>query len=1072
MYNNITFISAGAGSGKTYSLTETLGKMLAANKVEPHGVMATTFTRLAAGELKERVRSRLIESGELVLANQMEQAVIGTVNSVCGELLQRFAFEAGLPPDLKVIDDTDNALLLNSAMESVLSDEPGLIEAMNRAARRLDVVDRNDRQQRLQWRKHVRDIIVQARANNQAAQAVAAQGVASADSLLQHFRKPAQRKLDECLLEAVMQALHAIEASREEVGDATKTTSDYLDRLREVCNALRNGRMKWATWFALVDAAPGAKSRAHAEQVQQVAADIDVHPGLQQDIRWFTEQLFVIAARTMDAYEALKMCKGLIDFVDQEQRVYALLDNPIVSTALREEFQLLLVDEFQDTSPIQLALFLKLSRCIKHVIWVGDIKQSIYGFRGSDPALMHAVVARVLSEGSPPQILEDSWRSTPALVAYANALFAPAFDNTLPREQVVLHAKREQDAPTGIKQASIEQWTLEGGKKEERAAALAAGVAALLASGRQVYDKQRKAWRPVRAGDIAILCRTNNNLAEAATALAASGTPLHYKRSGLLQTAEGCLAMACLRRLLDPRDTLASAEIHSLHSCESPEAWIPERLAYLAEAGQFSAQWLEGVAGHPVANLRAMRARLPLLTPVEALRAALEAADVRKTVYRWGPDQAAAQHRLDNLAVLVAHAEAYESRAATFSEPVSTLGLVLWLQQLAEEELDTQADGGGDNAVQLVTHHGAKGLEWPVVIAADLDSELKPRIWGLGVLAREGAVDLDDTLGGRRLEYWCDFSNAKKPNTPLLERLAGSERAMRAKVAETEEMKRLLYVTVTRARDALVIPLPKKPGAERWMHCVDTGVLLPAGDTLALPCGTVAQCCSSVYSAASDIEYEPAIFSPQWIRVAEPAGDLLPLRLSPSGVAALSTQQTGAANDGGSCAHAAIGEIITLGEPLQVQGDYEPAKLGSALHAVIATTLAGGPDAQYILQQHGMLEHLQPAMAQACGVRFAGVVQDRFQPVSIAVEHPIRYVNAQGQQVQGWIDCLLDTKAGWVLIDHKSGSVGASGWASVALQYAGQLACYADGLAKATGKQVVSSWVHFALGGGLVEVRI
>ncbi len=99
--------------------------------------------------------------------------------------------------------------------------------------------------------------------------------------------------------------------------------------------------------------------------------------------------------------QLLKTQKGLIDFVDQEQRLFQLLDHPTVEETLREELQLLMVDEFQDTSPIQLALFLKLSRLADQVIWVGDIKQSIYGFRGSDPTLMTAVVNRVVEDGNP-----------------------------------------------------------------------------------------------------------------------------------------------------------------------------------------------------------------------------------------------------------------------------------------------------------------------------------------------------------------------------------------------------------------------------------------------------------------------------------------------------------------------------------------------------------------------------------------------------------------------------------------------------------------------------------------------
>ena len=94
MSATIHFISAGAGSGKTYRITEDLEKMLASGAVRPSGVIATTFTRMAATELRERVRQKLIAGGKVQQAAQMGQALIGTVNGVCGELLRRFAFEA------------------------------------------------------------------------------------------------------------------------------------------------------------------------------------------------------------------------------------------------------------------------------------------------------------------------------------------------------------------------------------------------------------------------------------------------------------------------------------------------------------------------------------------------------------------------------------------------------------------------------------------------------------------------------------------------------------------------------------------------------------------------------------------------------------------------------------------------------------------------------------------------------------------------------------------------------------------------------------------------------------------
>ena len=107
MMEHITFISAGAGSGKTFRLASDLEKILTSEQAaKPSGVIGTTFTKLAAGELRERVRQRLNERGYTQIANQMSQALLGTVNGVCGQLLTRFAYEAGLSPNLKVIEES------------------------------------------------------------------------------------------------------------------------------------------------------------------------------------------------------------------------------------------------------------------------------------------------------------------------------------------------------------------------------------------------------------------------------------------------------------------------------------------------------------------------------------------------------------------------------------------------------------------------------------------------------------------------------------------------------------------------------------------------------------------------------------------------------------------------------------------------------------------------------------------------------------------------------------------------------------------------------------------------------
>ena len=99
MTAKLHFISAGAGSGKTFRLTQILHAKLTGGASKPAGVIATTFTRKAAAELRERVRTDLVARGDFTLANAMGQARIGTINSVCGDLLKRFAFEAGMPTE-------------------------------------------------------------------------------------------------------------------------------------------------------------------------------------------------------------------------------------------------------------------------------------------------------------------------------------------------------------------------------------------------------------------------------------------------------------------------------------------------------------------------------------------------------------------------------------------------------------------------------------------------------------------------------------------------------------------------------------------------------------------------------------------------------------------------------------------------------------------------------------------------------------------------------------------------------------------------------------------------------------
>jgi len=1046
MTSNIHFISAGAGSGKTYTITEQLETLLSNGQVDPAGVIATTFTKLAAGELKERVRSKLIETGKLAIANQMEQSLIGTVNGVCGELLRRFTFEAGMPPDQLVLDEKQGDILFFQAIEQALAGNKPLIREMNAVCNRLQIVDR---QKRLRWREEIKSIADSARANNQNPAEIRGLGQASADSLLAHFPKITDRKLDDDLLGAINHAINAIESGE----DGTKGTANYLSLIRGIRAALFSRRVTWSEWIKLTKETPTKKSLPFAEPIMDLAADYEKHPQLQKDIRFFAEHAFQIAADSLEAYQEIKTNKGLIDFVDQEQRLYQLLDNPAVASILQEELQLLMVDEFQDTSPIQLALFLRLSTLADKVIWVGDIKQSIYGFRGADPALMAAVVDQVLVDGNPPQILDKSWRSTPELVEYVNALFVPAFADTLQPGQVTLQPARKATS----QEATVEQWRLSGKNKSVRSNQLANAIYQLTTNGRTVIDKHNGQQRPLAWGDIAILCRTNANLSGIASALAAANIPTRYKRAGLLATPEATLALACLRRLIDPLDTLASAEIHTLSSSESPQDWVTARIEYLAVKDNRPYAWLEERSG-PIQDLKLQRPRLPFLTPAETLRVAIETSGVRETVYRWGPSQHRCQHRLNNLATLIKHAEDYTNQCEAQHEPATAAGLILWFNTLAEAEQDSQAAGGDEQAIQLVTHHGAKGLEWPVVVAMDLDAALKPRLWGLTVTPSSHTIDLSNPLAGRVLRYWPKFTGGQSSNVPMLERIDDSPEGRDANEREIEESKRLLYVSLTRPRDILIITMNTTKQSGPWMDTLNADWMLPNSDSLTLPTGKSIR---SRYLAPD--EMEPIViddYQPQWLVGRDTRQETLPLALSPSSAPAL--------------ANATIGDVIELGERLSIKGDYAPDKLGLALHSVIASCINGNDknndSTNRILAEHDMNNTIGASIAIECADRLVKAIEIHFSPLHYATEFPIRYQTERGQVVNGWIDLLVETQSGYIIIDHKASPRARSDWAEVALSYSGQLAAYAQAVSASTAKPVVSCWIHFGVTGGLVEV--
>ena len=1035
-FAHVTFISAGAGSGKTYRLTEELECALVAG-VRPAGVIGTTFTVKAAGELNDRVRERLIGSGRTQLAERMSQALLGTVHSVCERLLKRFAFELGLSPELNVLGVEDRRLF-HQALDEVT--ELADVRAMNGLAARLSAG---------RWQDQVGRIADRARDNDIDVTALIGMGSASADALLAYFPKPQIGNHRAAFARAIVDARADIDASL----DSTKTTRDYLERLQTAHNLLQHEDCPWLQWISLSKRGPAKRNDAFAAPVRSAAASYEVSAEFHADIRAYIERVYAIAAQTLDRFQTLKTERGLIDFTDMEQLALRAVDNPQVRECLEDELELLLVDEFQDTNPMQLALFVKLAHLAKRVIFVGDVKQAIYAFRGCDPELVDATLADLKRRGARTDVLRSSWRSRPELLGYLNQLFVHAFaaDDIQP-DEVALQPQRDEPLET----PAVLQWRMPG--QGMHFDALARGIAKLVADATRVIDPDTKQPRPVRFGDVAVLARTKQHVEDIAHALKTARVPTKMSLAGLFKVPEVCLARACLRRLADPADTLASAEIVAFADCDAPELWLADRLRHVA-AKEPSNEWLDST--HPIVKrLAQLRGAAAYQSPVETVARVLNDVGIREVIAGWGRDAIKAMQRQRNLDAFLNLAVEYEKYCEGQHEAATLTGFLFWVQNPHSPELDLQPTVTTGDAVHVLTYHGAKGLEWPVVVTADFDYTERSDLWDVRVNLT-APFDVDAPLAHREIRFWPRLFGDHTRDVPILDAILASEEAHASERSSESEQRRLAYVGMTRARDILIIALPAKPvKPEAWLNAFATPQLLPSGDAFQLANGDVIG--TGFAELANDTALSPQLpYAPIWFPQRVRALDILAATLSPS-------RAIGASN-------AAIGEVVELGARVAVRSD-DMTLIGRALHAVIAMELVnpGRADAEararQILQGYGAEYFIDPDAAVACARRFRVFVVERFKPIRILAEWPTAEALANGQTMRGWIDVLVETADGWVVIDHKSSPRPKSEWRTEALEHSGQLACYRSMIAATGARLAGSAWIHFPVSGGMVRV--
>nr|WP_296336742.1 UvrD-helicase domain-containing protein [uncultured Acidovorax sp.] len=1057
MMNNIEFISAGAGSGKTYKLTETLAEALESGTARPHAILATTFTVKAATELRERARSSLLGKGRVDLAIAIGQARLGTVNSVCGQMLKRFCFELGLSPDQNVLSEGQSKRLLKATLADSM-DATAQAELV-RLTERFGI-------EQADWSRTVEAIVKAALDNDIAPTVLRAMGAQNADAMLASWPAPgAGPNPTDALVSALARAVQEVAAYVDQQlatgAKVAKNLADGLEEIQKLERRFQSNRWSWPDWIGAAGLNAGAKVKDLLEAVRAAAQAHESHPDFHAEVRLYLDLVFNLASDVLDAYEQAKKALGAVDFSDQEVLLLrALREKPSVREALEAELDLILVDEFQDTSPLQLAIFVELAKLAKRSVWVGDPKQAIYGFRGTDASLIAGVLGAIKDWGGTiGEPLDTSRRSVEGLVALTSGVFGSAFEPDLAPSQVQLQPLRK-DIPGQI---ALLNWNFESSRNDSDYLGLGQAVRELLASNVKVEDKDTKQLRPIQAGDVGVMCRYNEQVEFAVMSLSRWGIPSASPRSGLLGTAEAIFVMACLRRMNEPTDTVATALVLTLAEGMPVETWLEDRLQHLATDGAKPYEWkTTGHNAHPLlARFEELRPALKALTPQEALRLAAAESQVARLVGQWSTSPHESRNRLANVEALVEFGKTFEDECVAAKRPATVSGMLRWLDDLTSAEDDHRATSA-DDSVTVLTYHGAKGLEWPVVVLTSLDATARSSLWG--VRARTlGAFDPQQPLANRFVHCWLrTWGKRSQPQAALNAEDSSTGQAMQAEALV--ENKRLLYVGLTRARDmnvAVSFVRPRGPG-RAWVSEIQGATDLLFGDSgeVALPCGRQLSRETKWWSK-DDCAVEPPPKAPEtchWFNE-RPRMQAEPLWHTPSDAS------------GGNFN---VAETDQVGVRLCLAGKPDMASLGTALHLCIARAgVLGGisaPEVEQILKAWAVAHSVDKDAVCAQVAAFQAWLAKRWPGCPIHVEVPVEADGPNGTRIRGRIDLLVEDSSGWILLDHKSNPSGASRDEELVAEHGPQIESYGHALLSATGKPLSQRWLYLPVAARAVRL--
>jgi ATP-dependent helicase/nuclease subunit A len=845
-------LEASAGTGKTRVLVERYVNLLRAG-VEPEHILAITFTRKAAAEMRERVIERLREQSRLSqvdlarwrdLKGRLGDIEISTIDAFCLALLREFPLEADIDPGFQLADDVEVPRLIDEALDISLRICRGVAKDDDDVA--LVFAQLGERRLRtglgmLLGRRLVAPKML-GRYLAQGPRDLTAQvACESAGTRLRELFTSMKRGVDAFLEDGPTNhpqfAMLAGDIRRLCRSEAPLASRESQAEFRVLVDRLRgyfltqDGRPRGKNFTGTIFKAANCDTEDCWRRHRQSAAELA--PLVADAIQAFRRDLNVVLSRgvwrifavTLRQYHETLESRALVDFSGVLERAVSLLENmdEFAQSRFRLEarYRHVLVDEFQDTSRAQWQLVAQLVRSWGEgfgasadalppsIFIVGDRKQSIYGFRDADVAVLDeaaSFVEGLRPEGTPRRAISVSFRAAPALLAFVNDLF-DAMDKAPDRSDRFRYdeadrfpvAAEEQKPPTLFDEPHL--GIVAGGSVPEAAEAVAEEIERLLA-GDTVRDRATGLSRAAQPADIAVLFRSRDSHREFEKAIGRRGISTYvYKGLGFFDADEVQDAVALIRFLADPLSELRAAAFLRSRIVRLSDAAVARLAPRLSAAILGSEPALPAALGdEDRAVLDRLREAMPRwlswvdrATPSEILSRVLA-----ETGYAYEMRGAGRQQARENLKKLRGMVRRFQNRG------YATLGRVAdHLEDLAVGDESNAALDARD-AVSLMTVHASKGLEFPIVFVVNM---------GRGTGGIRPPVRVAADAQGVASVAIADFQSEADEDTSARER---------------EETKRLLYVALTRARDRLYLSATVEGGAFRTGRG-SLGEVLPGG---------------------------------------------------------------------------------------------------------------------------------------------------------------------------------------------------------------------------------------------------